>query len=55
MVEEIEEESSSSEEVEEYVKESVEGICDFHFCQEKTFMRCDYDMNDIINPRSSTC
>ena len=40
------EESSSSEEVEFY-KESVEGICDFNFCKEKTFMRCDYDMNDI--------
>ena len=48
------EESSSSEEV-EYYKESIEGICDFNFCQEKTFMRCDYDMNDIIDPRSSKC
>ena len=50
----VEEESEESEEI-EYVKESVVGICDFDFCQEKTFMRCDYDMNDIIDPRSSKC
>ena len=53
-VEEEESTSSSSEEV-EYVKESVLGVCDFDFCQEKTFMRCDYDMNDIIDPRSKRC
>jgi len=47
--------SSSEEEIIEYVKQSVEGICDFDFCNEKTFMRCDYDMNDIIDPRSSRC
>ena len=46
--------SSESEEV-EYVQKSVEGICDFDFCQERTFMRCDYDMNDVIDPRSSCC
>ena len=51
----IEIESSSSSEEIEYVKESVEGICDFDFCQEKTFMRCDYDMNDLIDPRSNKC
>ena len=52
--EKVVEESSSSEEV-EYYKESVEGICDYHYCNNKTFMRCDYDMNDIIDPRSSKC
>lgn len=53
--EEEEEESSSSSEEVEYVKESVVGVCDFDFCQERTFMRCDYDMNDIIDPRSKGC
>ena len=53
--EELEDEESSEEEVVQYKKESIEGICDFHNCQEETFMRCDYDMNDIINPRSSGC
>ena len=47
--EEEEEESSSSSEEVEYVKESVVGVCDFDFCQERTFMRCDYDMDDILS------
>jgi len=39
----------------EIVKESVLGVCDYDFCEEPTFMRCDYDMNDIIDPRSHKC
>lgn len=54
-VKEVVEESSSSSEEVEYVKESVDGVCDFDFCQERTFMRCDYDMNDIIDPRGKRC
>ena len=54
-VDQTEEESSSEEEEVQYVKTSVEGVCDFDFCNEQTFMRCDYDMNDIIDPRSSRC
>ena len=56
-VEEEEQESSeSSEEMEQTKEEDLgEGTCDHPFCQEKTFMRCDYDMNDIIDPRSSRC
>ena len=53
--EEEEESSTSSSEEVEYVKESVLGVCDYDFCSEKTFMRCDYDMNDIIDPRSKKC
>ena len=33
-IKEEEEESSSSSEEVEYVKESVDGVCDFDFCQE---------------------
>ena len=40
---------------EEVEESSIEGQCDFHFCKERTFMRCDYDMNDLIDPRSSRC
>ena len=55
--EEKKEEGSNSSEGEdvEYIKGCIEGTCDFDLCQEKTFMRCDYDMNDIIDPRSSRC
>ena len=55
-VEEEEQESSESSEIELTKEEDLgEGTCDHPFCQEKTFMRCDYDMNDIIDPRSSRC
>merc|ERR1712060_707386 len=36
-----------------YTKRSEEGLCDFNFCRCKTFMRCDYDLNDLIDPKSS--
>ena len=35
-----------------YTKHSEEGLCDFNFCRCKTFMRCDYDLNDYIDTRS---
>ena len=35
-----------------YSKRSEEGLCDFDFCRCKTFMKCDYDLNDVINSRS---
>ena len=35
-----------------YTKRSEEGLCDYNFCRCKTFMRCDYDLNDIIDTKS---
>ena len=35
-----------------YSKRSEEGLCDFDFCRCKTFMKCDYDLNDVIDSRS---
>ena len=34
----------------DYIKVSKHGVCDFPMCQEETFMRCDYDLNDLIDP-----
>ena len=46
----IEEESSE----EEAEPDFIEGVCDYHHCHGKTFMRCDYDLNDIIENKKST-
>ena len=46
----IEEESSE----EEAEPDFIEGVCDYHHCHGKTFMRCDYDLNDIIDNKKST-
>ena len=35
-----------------YTRHSEEGLCDYDFCRCKTFMRCDYDMNDLIDTKS---
>ena len=35
-----------------YTKRSEEGLCDFDFCRCKTLMKCDYDLNDLIDTRS---
>ena len=48
---EVIEEESSEEEAE---PDFIEGVCDYHHCHGKTFMRCDYDLNDIIENKKST-